>query len=80
MLAPGVDQRAVHREMVPAHLPAHVRVVHDAGQEGGRRVHGQKPLAVLREGRGIPDPIIDAEPDEPPEQQVEIQPLHQLAL
>lgn len=66
--------------MTPAHLPAHVRVAHDAGQEGGRRVHGQEPLPVLGKGRGVPDPVVDAEPDEPAEQEVEIQPLNQLAL
>ena len=77
---PGVDQRAVHREMIPAHLPAHVRVVHDARQERRRRVHGKEPLAVLGERRGVPYPVVDAEPDEPAEQEVKVQPLHQLAL
>lgn len=50
---PGVDQRAVRREVVPAHLPPHIGVVHDAGQEHRPRFQGQEPLAVLGEGRGV---------------------------
>ena len=28
----------------------------------------------------VPDPIVDTEPDKPAEQQIELQPLHQLTL
>ncbi len=77
---PGVDQRAVDREMLPAHLPRHLRVADDPGEErrGGLRIH--QPVPVLRESRGVPGPVVDAEPHEPAEQQVELQALHELAL
>src|SRR4051794_8426469 len=37
-------------------------------------------LVVLREHRVIPRPIIDTETNEPAEQQIELQPLHQLTF
>jgi hypothetical protein len=77
---PGVDQRAVYREVVAAHLAADLPMGHDPGQEPRRRLHRQQPLPVLREGRRVPYRIVDAEADKPAEQQVELEPLHQLAL
>ena len=50
------------------------------GQEPGRDLAFEQPVAVLREGRVVPHRIVDAEPDEPPKQQIELQPLHQLPL
>ncbi len=43
----------------------------------GYAIGMEQAVAVLREGHGVPDPIVDAQPDEPSERQVEIQPLHQ---
>src|SRR5512132_3534768 len=37
-------------------------------------------IAVLREGRVIPRRLVGAQTDEPAEQEVELEPLHQLAL
>jgi hypothetical protein len=49
-------------------------------QELGRDVAFQQPVAVLREHRMIPGCVVDANSDEPAEQQVVFQPLHQKPL
>lgn len=49
---------------------------HDLAQHLGR----QQPVAVLGEDRRHPDRIIDAEADEPAEQQVILHLFHQLPL
>ena len=56
------------------------RLGQNRAQEPGRDLAIQQPVAVLRKGRVVPHRIIDAEPDKPSEQQIELQPLHQLAL
>jgi hypothetical protein len=40
----------------------------------------KRPVAVLGKCRMIPRRIVDADPDEPAKQQIELQPLHQLSL
>jgi hypothetical protein len=50
----------------------------DCGQEFVRDLARQQPVAVVREARGVPNGIIDAEPDKPAEQQVELDALDQL--
>src|SRR5439155_11361738 len=57
-----------------------IRGSQHSDQEPGRDLAFEQPVAVLRKGRVIPHRIVDAEPDEPPEQQIELQPLHQLPL
>jgi hypothetical protein len=52
---------------------------HD-GQEARCHLARQQPVAVLGEGGGVPDRVVHAEPDEPSEQQVEVDPLDQLAF
>src|SRR4051794_32769072 len=42
-----------------------------------RRCSAWMPVSVLAEARLVPGPIIDAEPDKPAEQEVELQPLHE---
>ena len=41
-------------------------------QEPGGDIPGQQPVAVLAEARLVPGHIIDAEPDQPAEQHVEL--------
>ena len=77
---PGLDQRAVDREMIRAEQPLHPRLRQHRAQELGGDVALQQPLAVLGERRVIPDRIVNAEADKPAKQQVELQPLHQLPL
>jgi hypothetical protein len=77
---PGLDQRAVDREMVRAEQTLHPRAPHYRAQELGGEVALQKTLAVLGERRVIPRRIVDADADEPAKQEVKLQPLHQLTL
>ena len=77
---PGLDQRAVDAEVLARQQPPHLRPVEQRRQELGRDVALEQPVAVLGEGRVVPDRIVDAEPDEPAEQEVEVEPLHQLPL
>ena len=60
--------------------PAHPRLRQHGRQEARRYLAIQQPVAVLGEGGGVPDRIVHAEPDEPAEQQVEVDPLDQLAF
>jgi hypothetical protein len=54
-------------------------LVEQRGQKLGRDVALEQPVTVLRKGRVVPDRIVDAEPHEPAEQEVELEPLHQLS-
>ena len=47
-------------------------------EELARHIAAQQPVAVLGEGRTIPDLVIHRETDEPAEQQIVIDLLHQL--
>jgi hypothetical protein len=77
---PGFDQRAIDRKMIRAQEPLHARLRQNRAQQLGGDVALQKPIAVLGERRVVPCHIVHADPDEPAEQQVELQPVHQLAL
>jgi hypothetical protein len=54
------------------------------GEQRGQKVlcdlGRQQPVPVLREYRMIPYRIVDPQANEPTEQKIEIQPLHQLAF
>ena len=75
---PGLDQRPVHREVLARQQPFYLRPSQQLRQETLRHLARQQPVAVLREAARIPDRIVHPEADEPPEQEVELQPLHQL--
>jgi len=60
--------------------PLHARNGQHGAQEGCRNAALEQAVAVLGEGRGIPHRVVDAETDEPAEQEIEVQLLHQLAL
>ena len=77
---PGLDQRAVDAEVLGRHQAPDLGIGQHLGQEPGRDVAGEQPVAVLGEGGLVPGRVVDPEPDEPAEQQVEVQPLHELAL
>ncbi len=77
---PRLDQGAVDREVVARQEPIYRWPRQDRSEELRCDVTIQQPVTVLRKARSVPHPIIDAEPDEPSERQVEIEPLHHLAL
>ena len=58
----------------------HLVVRQDGRQKFARYAGVQQPVAVLREDRWHPHGIVDAEPDEPAEQQIVLHLLHQLPL
>ncbi len=70
--SPGLDQRPVDGEVLGGDQALHLRPVEGGGEEAHRNVTIEQVIAVLREARGVPDPIVDAQPDEPSERQVEI--------
>jgi hypothetical protein len=59
---PGLDQAAVDAEVPARQQPAHLRPVEQPGQELGGDIAREQPVAVLREGRVVPDRIVDARP------------------
>src|SRR5436189_5450049 len=77
---PGFDERAVDREMLRRQQPLDLRLAQDGCQELGCDLAFEQTVAVLREHRMIPSRIIDPETNKPAEQQIELQPLHQLTF
>jgi hypothetical protein len=77
---PGFDERAVDAEVVAGQQPLHPGLGKQRRQEPGCDVARQQAVAVLGEGGVVPHRIVDPEPDEPAKQQVEVEPLHQLAF
>src|SRR3954452_12040838 len=72
--SPGLNQRAINREVLIREQPSHAWERQDGGQKLGCDIAFEQPVAVLGEGGRVPDGIIDAEPDEPAEQEIVIQP------
>ena len=60
--------------------PLDPRLRQEGSQKRSCNITRQKPVSVLRERRVIPHRIVDPNADEPAEQKVVLQPLHQLAL
>jgi hypothetical protein len=54
--------------------PPDLRLRQYGRQEAAGHLARQQPVAVLGEGRGIPDRIVHAKADKPAEQQVEVDP------
>ena len=74
---PGLDQRAVDREVLAAQELPNVRVAEDRRQEFGRDLALKQPVAVGREDGRMPDRIVDPEPHEPAEQEIVVELLDQ---
>jgi len=70
---PGFDERAVNREMLVRQQAAHLlSMAGHRRQEAPGDVAIQQPVGVLGEHGGMPDPVLNAQADEPAEQQVAI--------
>ena len=78
--SPRLQQRAVHREVLVADQITQPRQQHGVLEEvlGDRLV--EQPLAVEGERRVIPHRVVDVQADEPAEQQVVVELLHQQPL
>jgi hypothetical protein len=77
---PGLNERAIDREVLAAQEVPNLRVVEHRRQEPGRDLALKQPVAVGRERDRVPHRIVDPEPDEPAEQQIVVQPLDQQPL
>ena len=77
---PGLDQRAVDREVLGREQLARLGLGQHALEEGPRDVALEQPLPILGEHGGVPDRVIHAQAHEPAEEQVVIQLLHELPL
>jgi hypothetical protein len=77
---PRLDQCAVDREVIARQKPLHARLRQNRRQELRRNVAAKQPVAVGREARMIPCRIVDPDPDEPAEQEIVFEPLHQLTF
>jgi hypothetical protein len=67
---PRLDQRVVDAEVLARQKSLHSGLSQRGRHEPRGGVAGQKPVAVLQERRVIPNQIINAEPDEPPKQEI----------
>ena len=77
---PGLQQRAVHGEVVGGEQPAPPRLGHHLREEGAGDVVLEQAVAVLGEAGGVERLVADVEVEEPLEEQVVAQPLAELAL
>ena len=75
---PGLDQRAVNREVLARQKCVDLRQVQHTGKELGRDIAIEQAIPVLAEHGGIPDRIVGRQSDEPAEQQIVVELLHQL--
>ena len=77
---PRLDQRAVDREVLVRQQPANPRAVQNRLKKARRHIPRNQTVAVLRIGRRVPHRRVHRQTDEPAEQKVVVQLLHQLAL
>ena len=75
-----LDERAVYGKVVVRHQGFHPRLGDDRGQEAARHVAFQEAVALLAECRGVPARRVHRQPNEPAEQQVFVELLHQLTF
>ena len=73
---PGPDERAVDREVIGGQERLHLSLRQNCTQELRSDVAFRQSVAVFGEGRVVPRLIVDADADEPAEQEIVFQPLH----
>src|SRR6516165_1588593 len=77
---PSLDQRTVDREVLAREQAADLRQVQDAGHELTGNIAVQQTVPVLAENCGIPDQVVHRQADEPAEQKIVFELLHQQAF
>ena len=80
LTGPSFDERAVHREVLAGEDLSLLGLLQDLLEELPGDLLLQKPLPILRKGGRMPDLVIHAQADEPPEEQVVIELLDQHPL
>ena len=77
---PGLDQRAIDRKVVAGEQPLTCGRFSTLIKELGCDIAVEQPIPVLAEHGCIPYRIVDRQSDEPAEQQIVVELLHQLPL
>src|SRR3954447_14329010 len=75
---PGIDQRAIDREVIVREQVPHLQGSQRGSQEAMGDIAVQQPVAVLGEYRHVPHRRFDRQADEPTEQDVAGQPCLRL--
>jgi len=78
--SPGLDERAIDREVLIREQRCLAGLAEHRVEEGLRDLAAQEPLAVLGEHGDVPDRVVGVQSDEPAEEQVVVEALHQEAL
>ena len=76
---PRLDQRTIDRDVLARQQSTDPRLRQHGGEEIGRDIALQQPVAVGREARMILHRVVDPNADKPPEQRINLDPLHQMA-
>src|SRR5438105_3739908 len=77
---PCLQERSVHGEVLVREVAPHPGLFHHGGEELGRDLVPQQPVPILREGAVVEAAVLNAQAQEPLEEQVVTQPLAELAL
>jgi hypothetical protein len=77
---PRLNERAVHGEVLLREQRALRRLGPDLVEELPGDIAGEEALPVLGEHGCVPDRVVHRQADEPPEQQIEVELLHQQPL
>src|SRR5258708_22170651 len=77
---PGLDQSAVHGEVLVGEKTDTRPLGENLLQEDRRHVALEQPRSVLRERLSVPDPVVEAQAHEPTEEDVVVEVLDELAL
>jgi hypothetical protein len=80
MGGPGLQQGAIHREVLIAEQRFHLGSTHQLLEELAHDLLVEEALPILGERGGMPDRIIRAQADKPAEQQVVVELLQQQPL
>ena len=73
MRGPGLQQGAIHGEVLIAEQRFHLRCRHQLLQKVAHHLLVEQPVAILGERGGVPDRIVRAQTHKPAEQQVVVE-------
>ena len=76
---PGLDEGAIHGEMLVRQQSGCGRLRFDAPEKGRRQVRTEKALLILGKDGMFPDFVAPGETDKPVKQEIVVQLLHQQA-
>ena len=77
---PGLEERPIDREVLVGEQALLLGLRADRLEEGLGDVPGEEPIPVLGEHGRVPDRLVQVEADEPTEQEIVVELLHELPL